>query len=233
MAHATNPSLCDRMENPATSGASEVPAGAFVLGVDLDGVNGDYTKYFRTVVAAELGLDEHTIGDQLTWNFSGTPSWGIRDYEHFLELHRIAVADYNMFANMEEIPGASDALWELSDAGVYIRIITHRLTVNWGHQQAVGDTVAWLQAPRSDGRPRTPYRDICFVAQKAEVGADLYIDDAPHNVLSLRAAGREVVCFDAPYNRDIGGLRADNWGDVVDIVLERAANKKRSSALIA
>ena len=34
--------------------------------------------------------------------------------------------------------------WRLSDAGVWIRIITHRLYVNWGHQEAVSDTVAWL-----------------------------------------------------------------------------------------
>jgi 5'-nucleotidase len=194
----------------------------FVLGVDLDGVCADYTGAFRAVVAADAGVDPDELGEQTHWEFDRS-GWPVRDRDHFMDLHKQAVVEQRLFATMGEIDGASDTLWRLSDAGVYIRIITHRLVVNWGHDIAVGDTVSWLQAPRSDGRPRIPYRDVCFCANKAEVGADAYIDDAPHNIAALRLSARanDVICFDAPYNRHVPGLRAHNWGEVETLILQR------------
>ena len=47
-------------------------------------------------------------------------------------------------ARSKKIEILAESLWRLSDAGVWIRIITHRLYVNWGHAVAVADTVAWL-----------------------------------------------------------------------------------------
>jgi len=118
---------------------------------------------------------------------------------------------------MAVIDGAADALWRLSDAGLWIRIITHRLYVNWGHQTAVTDTVAWLD------EHRIPYRDLCFLGAKPEVEADVYIDDAPHNVEQLRAADNEVIVFDQPYNRHLRDPRATSWAEVEDLVAEMAA----------
>ena len=90
-----------------------------------------------------------------------------------------------MFRTMPAIPGAAEALWRLSDAGVWIRIITHRLCVNWGHAIAVADTVAWLD------RTGIPYRDICFLGRKPEVEADVYVDDgAPQRRGAARARQR-------------------------------------------
>ncbi|MGZ7015477.1 MAG: 5' nucleotidase, NT5C type, partial [Acidimicrobiales bacterium] len=64
------------------------------------------------------------------------------------------------------------------------------------------------------------YRDLCFLGQKPEVEADAYIDDAPHNVMALRAAGNTVIVFDQPYNRELDGLRARSWLDVEELVIE-------------
>jgi len=203
----------------------------FVLGVDLDGVCADYTGAFRSIVAETLNLDENIMGEQRSWKYEECEGWGVRDHDHFSALHKMAVLERRMFATMPEIDGASDALWALSDAGVYIRIITHRLVVNWGHDIAVTDTVSWLQAPRSDGRPRIPYRDVCFCAKKADVGADLYIDDAPHNIAALRGRRNDAICFDAPYNRHVPGLRAENWADVVSIVQDRLNERSTLAAL--
>lgn len=196
----------------------------YVLGVDLDGVCADYTKAFQSYVARTLGLDEDSMGVQHSWKFEEC-GWGIRDRQHFLQLHRDAVVQEHMFAKMPEIPGASDALWHLSDMGVYIRIITHRLVFNWEHEVTVSDTVHWLQQKRTDGRPRIPYRDMCFCAKKGDVGADLYIDDAPHNIAALRKNRSEAICFDAPYNQDVPGLRVSNWDQIVAIVEERLVER--------
>jgi 5'(3')-deoxyribonucleotidase len=193
--------------------------GTFVLGVDLDGVCADYTEGFRVHVAEALGKDPRELPDPRTWELTQA-GWGIKDTEHYYMLHQQAVHNH-LFATMREIPGASDVLWRLSDAGVHIRVITHRLLLNGDHALVVSDTVKWLQAPRSDGRSRIPYRDLAFLSDKTGVGADLYIDDAPHNIAALRKAHRDVICFAQPYNTDVGGLRAANWDDVERIVMER------------
>jgi len=182
----------------------------FILGVDLDGVCGDHTEAFRRVVGAELGVDPGSLPEQTTWSFA---EWGLDD-EDFLRIHRRGVLEHRMFRSMKPLPGVADALWRLSDAGVWIRLITHRLYANWGHAVAVADTVAWLDDVG------IPYRDLCFLGQKPQVEADAYIDDAPHNVEALRSAGNDVIVFDQPYNRDVADPRASSWPEVERLVLE-------------
>ncbi|MGK2928152.1 MAG: 5' nucleotidase, NT5C type [Acidimicrobiales bacterium] len=189
-----------------------------IFGVDLDGVCGDFSTAFRAVVADDLGVDADALPPRSNWDFS---EWGIRDEDHFRVVHRRAVLEHRVFREMAVVEGCAEALWRLSDAGVWIRIITHRLYVNWGHHEAVTDTVDWLD------RHAIPYRDLCFLGAKPEVDADIYIDDAPHNVTALRDAGNEVIAFAQPYNVDVGGLRASTWEEVESIVLARLVAQGR------
>lgn len=182
--------------------------GEFVLGVDLDGVCGDYTAAFRHVVMAERGIPADALGEQRSWDFG---EWGIGPDE-FSALHRRAVLEHRMFRTMPVMPGAPESLWRLSDAGVWIRLITHRLYVNWGHAVVLEDTAAWLDTAG------IPYRDICFLGHKPEVEADVYVDDAPHNIVALRATGTTAIVFDQPYNRELPGPRARGWDEVEELV---------------
>ena len=190
-------------------------ARPFVFGVDLDGVVADYTEGFREVVATELGVDPASLPHERSWDFR---EWGISQDE-FNRLHRYAVAELRMLATLPPIEGAADALWRLSDAGIWIRVVTHRLYTNWGHAAAIADTVTWLD------NHRIPYRDICFLGAKPEVEADCYVDDAPHNISSLREHGNICIAFEQPYNVGFDGLRARNWTEVEAIVVELAAEK--------
>jgi 5'-nucleotidase len=189
---------------------------AFILGVDLDGVCGDYTAAFRAVVAAERGIDPTTLPDARDWSFR---EWGLTADE-FDRLHRVAVLEHHMFRTMPAVPGVAEALWQLSDMGVWIRLITHRLYVSWGHAVAVADTVGWLDDVG------IPYRDLCFLGHKPQVEADAYIDDAPHNVLALRERGNTVIVFDQPYNRDVDGPRAADWSTVASMVVDLVAVRR-------
>ncbi len=180
----------------------------FILGVDLDGVVADHTLRFRDIYAEISGIDPETLTLERSWNFS---EWGL-DNDRYTELHRVAVMEHDMFRTMPPIEGAAEALWRLSDAGVWIRIITHRLYVHWGHEKAVADTAAWLDLNR------IPYRDLCFLGAKPQAEADAYIDDAPHNVEELRSYGNTVIVFDQPYNRELDGLRARSWAEVEALV---------------
>ena len=188
---------------------------AFVLGVDLDGVVADHTRRFREILAEIRGVDPETYPLDRSWDFG---EWGLAPGE-YSELHRVAVMEHDMFRTMDTIEGATEALWRLSDAGVWIRIITHRLYVNWGHEKAVGDTAAWLD------RQRIPYRDLCFLGAKPEAEADAYVEDAPHNVEELRARGNMTIVFDQPYNRHLPGPRATTWTDVESLVGELVAER--------
>ena len=188
----------------------------FILGVDLDGVVGDHTRRFREILADLRGIDPETLPLERSWDFH---EWGLGPDE-YAEYHRVAVMRYDMFRTMPVMDGAVDALWRLSDAGVWIRIITHRLYVHWGHEKAIADTAAWLD------EARVPYRDLCFLGAKPQVEADAYIDDAAHNVRQLRDAGNTVIVFDQPYNRNLPGPRARSWAEVEEIVTELVAERR-------
>ncbi len=189
----------------------------FVLGVDLDGVCADHGEAFRRVVAAERDLETHELETQRTWDFS---EWGL-DHLGFIEMHKKAVLEHRMFRTMPVVAGAAEALWRLSDAGVWIRLITHRLYTNWGHAVAVADTVAWLD------EHGIPYRDLCFLGDKPQVEADAYIDDAPHNIAALRGTGAPSLVFDQPYNEHVPGPRAAGWAEAEQWVLGLMAERGR------
>jgi 5'(3')-deoxyribonucleotidase len=164
-------------------------------------------------VAVERWVSATSLSTDVSWDFG---EWGL-DREAFLELHRRSVQVHRMFRDMPPMPGVADALWRLSDAGVWIRIITHRLVANWGHALIVSDTVDWLD------QHRIPYRDLCFLGRKPEAQADAYIEDAPHNIEALRSSGNTVIVFDQPYNRALADPRAADWTEAERIIGELAA----------
>ncbi len=202
--------------HPADVSVSAIlPEPDFVLGVDLDGVCADYISGFRSVVAKIKGVPEESLTPDVSW---GCREWGIASAEEFDSIHRQAVLDHDMLLRMKPLEGVVDALWRISDAGVWIRIVTHRLYVNWGHEVTAGHTVRWLD------ETGIPYRDLCFVAKKTSVAADAFVEDAPHNIADLRSAGRKVIIFDQPYNQQFCPPRARNWKEaeklVRDLVVE-------------
>jgi 5'(3')-deoxyribonucleotidase len=193
-----------------------------VLGVDLDGVCADYEGAFRRSFARQHGRDPATLPPQTLMD--AYSEWGIT-FEEFEQAHRTAVLEDRMFRDMDPLPGVSEALWELSDAGVWIRIITHRLIFNWAHEVSAADTAVWLDANK------IPYRDLCFMGDKPNVGADLYVDDSPNNIVALREADRAAIVFDQPYNRHLPGPRAADWGEVVALVREELDARARQVPL--
>ncbi len=188
----------------------------FVLAVDLDGVCADYLNSLRPYMAAMGRRDAFDLEPPTEWDMVAA-GW-FPSADDYLATHRYAV-ERAFFRTMQEIPGMSDALWTLSDAEVHIRIVTHRFLTHGDQDRAAGDTIAWLQARRADGRVRVPHRDLCFLGAKADASADLHLDDAPYQVESLRASGQDVLVFDQPYNQHLAGPRARGWDDVVRHVL--------------
>ena len=176
-----------------------------VLGVDLDGVCADFYGGMRKVAAEWFERDINELTTEVTY---GLPEWGLENIEQYERLHRWAVTARNLFSNLEIIPGARRVLRQLSDEGYRIRIITHRLFIHFFHAIAVQQTIEWL-----DGSG-IPYRDLCFMKDKEQVGADIYIEDAPGNIKRLRERGLAAICFANSTNRDVAAPRANTWDDV-------------------
>ncbi|MFJ9988101.1 hypothetical protein NEH83_33480 [Streptomyces sp. JUS-F4] len=60
--------------------------------------------------------------------------------------------------------------------------------------------------------------------EKSDVGADIYIEDAPANIDALRAAGKRVIVFTNSTNRHVPegrGGRADTWDEAERLVRGR------------
>jgi len=168
-----------------------------VLGVDLDGVCADYESALRRSVAARRGVDLSELPPQETTGHFA--EWGLT-------------------------PAVAEVLWRLSDAGVWIRIITHRLLFNGLHEVSAADTAFWLD------RHDIPYRDLCFIGDKATVGSDLIVDDSPHNIAALRDAGRTAIVFDQRYNAHLAGPRITHWTEIEPLVAARLASAPTAGA---
>lgn len=190
---------------------NQVPKLEFVLGVDLDGVVADFYGGLRPIAAEWLGV---TV-EALTTNVSyGLPEWNLAQAGGYEPLHRFAVTQRELFRCLSPFPGAPAVLRRLSAQGIRIRIITHRLFIKYFHEQALSQTTQWLE------HHGVPYWDLCFMKDKVAVGADLYLEDQPENVQSLRSTGNEVICVANSTNGTVGPPRATSWIEVERLVIK-------------
>jgi 5'(3')-deoxyribonucleotidase len=190
---------------------------SFILGVDLDGVVGDFYGAMRRIAAEWLDRPVDSLTGEISY---GLDEWGIAEYGGYDRLHRFAVTRRNIFQDMPPIKDAPSVLRKLSNRGIRIRIITHRLFLKYNHRTSITQTVDWLD------NYDIPYWDICFMNDKGAVGAHVYIDDAPENVVRLRKQGCRTIVFTNSTNRGLPGPRADSWLEVERLVMEAQAEWK-------
>ncbi|MSR11664.1 MAG: 5'-nucleotidase [Gammaproteobacteria bacterium] len=183
-----------------------------VIGVDLDGVCVDFYSRMREIAAKWFEKDLDSLPTEVSY---GLEEWGIQDNEEYQSLHRFAVTQRNFFATVPMIPGARSVLRALSNEGYRIRIITHRLYIYFFHETSVRQTIAWLDDHGIS------YWDLCFMKEKDQVGADIYVEDAPVNIDRLRERGHYAICFANSTNRHITQPRAENWDEVYALIKQR------------
>ena len=183
-----------------------------VLGVDLDGVCADFYGRMREIAAEWFEKPLEDLTPDVSY---GLPEWGIVGTEQYQSLHRFAVSERNLFGTVAMIPGARRVLRKLSDEKYHIRIITHRLFIYYFHAMAVQQTIEWLD------HYGIPYHDLCFMKNKEQVGADIYIEDSPGNIRSLRDRGHYTICFANSTNKDVGDPRVQNWDEAYELIHAR------------
>jgi 5'(3')-deoxyribonucleotidase len=193
------------------------PVDGLILGVDLDGVCADFYAAMRQIAAEYF---ERDIEELTTAPSYGLQEWGVEGKIQYESLHRFAVLQRDLFRNAPLIPGARKYLRMLSYEGARIRIITHRLYLYFLHRVSVEQTVEWLDYHA------IPYWDLCFMRDKEQVGADIYLDDSPDNVVRLREAGFYTICFGNSTNTHLAAPRAESWQHAYELIHERASNIK-------
>lgn len=173
-----------------------------VIGLDLDGVTVGYEEGLAQFVMKAKNLKREDL-PKLT-NYSTIKSgWPLKDEQEFKDLHAAAV-DEDLYVKLEALPGAVDALNRLARDGYKIRVITSRFVKPGQHAEVVRQTTLSLD------RLGVPFHDISFTADKADVKADIYIDDAPYNIDSLRKNGKNAIVYGQAYNEGYDN-RVENW----------------------
>src|SRR5271166_2607233 len=191
----------------------------FVLGLDLDGVCADFYGGMRKIAAEWCGRREDEMPEEVAY---GVPEWNLRKAGgDYADLHKFAVTQRKLFETIEPMKGAAVAIRRLSAKNIRIRIVTHRLFISDFHQQAVQQTVTWLD--NYDVR----YSDLCFVEKKDDVGAHLYIEDSPSNIERFKRNRMKTIIFTNSTNRHLTGLRADTWPEAEKLVLKEFELWKR------
>ena len=179
----------------------------------------DFYGKMREMAAEWFERPVAQLTKEVSW---GLREWGIERDEQYESLHRFAVTQRAFFKEVPMIPGARRYLRRLSDEGARIRIITHRLTIRYFHNLAVTQTTEWLD------QHGIPYWDICFMKDKEQVGANIYVEDGPDYIDRLRRMELETICFANSTNMRIGPPRANSWEGVHRLVHEIWRSKKRA-----
>lgn len=178
-----------------------------VLGVDLDEVVYKYLEGLRSLMAAD-GLVAPE-GEPLSYSMHGS-GW-FPTPEDYVKYHGAQV-DAGLYEKLELHEGASETLWDLSDSGYKLNIITSRFVLPGQHEKVVKQTVRTLD------RDSIPYSNLSFLSSKADQYADAYIDDSPTNLESLTGTGRLVIRRVMKYNELSPGVPASSWKEIREVL---------------
>jgi beta-phosphoglucomutase-like phosphatase (HAD superfamily) len=190
-----------------------------IIGVDLDGVCADFYARMREIAAEWFEREIAELPAAVSYELA---EWGVESPEQYASLHRFAVTQRALFETCKMIPGTRKYLRLLSDEGARIRIITHRLFIQYFHRAAVGQTIEWLD------NHGIPYWDLCFMKAKDQVGADVYVEDSPGNIEHLRSRGLYTICFANSTNASVAEPRARSWREAYDLIHSHAVATQRS-----
>lgn len=176
------------------------------LAIDLDGVvanfNAGWVRFYNRDFDADLTVD--LVDD---WDV-------IPRITHFASMGQFWdwAADLDgssLFRHLDTFPDAVPALEDLDRMGHHIAIVTTKPDF------AVHDTLCWL------GERRIPTTEVHITDDKPAVEADVYLDDAPHQLRRIRRNRPEavVVRFVRPWNAPLDGVEdIHTWDEFVELV---------------
>jgi 5'(3')-deoxyribonucleotidase len=178
------------------------------LGIDLDGVVADFNKGWIERYRDDFGVDLPPDA-MTTWS-------GMVNLTHFADMDAFWewASDFgngSLFRHLDTYPDALPALDRLAKQHEIVIITTKP---GW----AVHDTYSWL-ADR-----QIPTREVHvfdFDSPKSAVHCDIYLEDAPHNLVDLVRNRPEstVARFVRPWNDIVEGAKdVNDWAGFEGLV---------------
>lgn len=174
------------------------------IAVDVDGVLYEWDRTARYMLRT---YRDTVVGESLTWDYieQHVPrsDWG------WLWTDGV---DLGLFRYGHCVAGSIVGLRNLLADGHSLAVVTHRPS------SAVPDTLAWLNYINIQ------WSEVHILSNgesKAQVDADILIDDKMENVIEWAASGRKALLFDRPWNQQIEATRIErcyDWRDVVNSV---------------
>ena len=178
------------------------------IAIDLDGVCVNYNAGLQRWLAKNVDTRFSDLSCPTQYDFMCEGWEDVHD--NFTKYHTAAVED-GLYRDLPILDGCSDTLWELHHNNWLIHVVTSRFISKNQVAIVCSDTCYNLD------KHNIPVDSISFTSHKTDVLADLYLDDAPTNILQLHNANRNIVVFDQPYNRDIDYVpRVHNWEEVCE-----------------
>jgi 5'(3')-deoxyribonucleotidase len=186
------------------------------LGIDLDGVVGDFHVGWMTRYNARFGTELQASQVQ-DWD-------GLHELTHFRTMDEFwEWAREGETSIFRDIPPYERAVETIADLSRHHRIVIISSKFDW----AIPDTLAWM------AEHRIIAHEIHFVWDKTTVACDVYLEDAPHNLTALRRhRGGAVVCrmvraWNSPLE---GAVDITDWRDFATLVQSHAEDPAFRSA---
>lgn len=176
------------------------------LGIDLDGVVADFNSGWISRYNSDFGAD---VAFDAVRSWNAIPS--LTHFRHMGEFWKWAQDHdgHSLFRHLETYNGAVEALWSLARQRHAVVILTTKPP--W----AIHDTFEWI------AEHRLPTREVHILEHKWEVDCDVYLEDAPHNLVELvkNRPDRTVVRFVRPWNEPVdGALDVPDWETFTKLV---------------
>lgn len=187
------------------------------VGLDLDGCAYPFVEDFTAYVCRRLHVSSLPMAS--AWDFH-TSQWGLNQNQ-MLELMKDAVLEGALWKQGAPEVGFAKATWDLQTAGHTVVICTDK-NVPGVELEAQELTRTWL---RDVG---AIYDELLFSADKSVAGTDVFIDDRPGTVPTLRMAGVDAVYFDRPWNHSYPYPRIYSWAGFVEFVARKEEHEHTS-----
>lgn len=195
-------------------------AKKYVLNLDLDNSVADYSSAVKGVIMeAHPHLKESDFPPMIDYCFVESKWPTLATISDFQQKH-VEGVNKDFLANLEPYDYAVEALNNLHDAGIHIRVVSHRLFLRGLHQKTVVSTASWLD------KVGIPYDELVLGKYKSDFVANALVDDSPSNITSWRETYgssdlRPCFVFGQPYNQEFKDLRyyADNWRDMEQLII--------------
>ncbi len=178
------------------------------IGLDIDNVLYPFSAVWARYAEGYFGVapgDFSAEAESWAWY---KDQFGLTTAQ-FLESYADGVHQGVIFTEGAPEPGSLRAALDLAAAGHRLHFVSARAIPGVPSSLAFERTAAWL---RTYGFPVTT---LSITDDKSAVRTDVFLDDAPHNIETLEAAGHEYpLLWDRLHNRkaDIyGPRRVQSW----------------------